>query len=208
MPSGRRPHPRGALPTWVAPLLFGLGVVAAFALATPAQRAAPAAPPPRPALPIAPVDDEDFGPLLEPGAMAPDFEVERLEGGTVRLSALRGKVVLLDFWATWCPPCRAEMPWLVRLGTAYEGRGLALVALSQDNPPDQRALVADYARTVVPGLGRFAALGNHDVGRVYGAESLPTLYLLDRTGRILDVAVGSRPEAAVRAAVERALAVP
>jgi thiol-disulfide isomerase/thioredoxin len=188
----------------VAPLLFALGVIAAFALAIPS---APPPPPPRPVLPLVPVDDEDFGPLLAAGAQAPDFEVERLGGGSVRLSSLQGRVVLLDFWATWCPPCRAEMPWLVRLGASYESRGLTLVALSQDNPPDQRALVARYAEEV-PGLARFAALGTHDVGRVYGAESLPTLYLLDRKGRVVDIAVGSRPEAAVRAAVDRALAAP
>jgi len=204
-PRSRRPAPRGALPTWVAPLLFALGVVAAFALAMPGSRPAPPAPPPR--LPTVPVDDEDFGPVLAAGTLAPDFEVPRLEGGTVRLSALRGRVVLLDFWATWCPPCRAEMPWLVQLGAAYEARGLTLLAMSQDNPPDQQALVAEYARGL-PGLGRFAALGSHDVGRVYGAESLPTLYLIDRAGRIADVAVGSRPEAAVRTAVDRMLAAP
>jgi thiol-disulfide isomerase/thioredoxin len=188
----------------VAPLLFALGLVAAFALALPST---PARPPPPPVLPVVAVDDEDFGPVLAAGVQAPDFEVERLEGGTVRLSSLRGRVVLLDFWATWCPPCRAEMPWLTALGTRYEARGLSLVALSQDNPPDQRELVQAYAKQL-PGLGRFAALGTHEVGRVYGAESLPTLYLLDRTGRIVDVAVGSRPEAAVREAVERALAAP
>jgi thioredoxin-like negative regulator of GroEL len=99
------------------------------------------------------------------------------------------------------------MPWLVRLGASLEPKGLSLVALSQDNPPDQRALVAEYAQGL-PGLARVAALGTHEVGRVYGAESLPTLYLLDRRGRVVDIAVGSRPEAAVRAAVERALAAP
>jgi thiol-disulfide isomerase/thioredoxin len=199
----QRPSPRGALPTWVAPVLFGAGVVAAFTLAMPAPRA----PAPPPALPVVQVNDEDFGPLLADGAPAPDFEAPRLHGAPVRLAALKGRVVLLDFWATWCPPCRAELPWLTALAARYEAQGLTLVALSQDEPPDQRALVTDYVQKL-PALAPWVALGNHDLGRVFGAADLPTLYLLDRQGRVLASAVGSQPEAAVRAAVERALAEP
>ena len=189
-----------AVPRWVAPAILSLGVVLAFALASP--RAPPTVAAREPSAPVS--EPGEFGPLLQPGSQAPNFAVERLEGGTIDLSALRGRVVLLDFWATWCPPCRAELPWLVPLVKRYESRGLAFVALSQDNPGEQRAEVSRFAAEL-PGFSRYAALGTPRVGRDFGAESLPTLYLIDRSGRVLASKVGAAQESEVALAIEHAL---
>ncbi|MCC6334378.1 MAG: TlpA family protein disulfide reductase [Myxococcales bacterium] len=132
---------------------------------------------------------------------APDFTLPRLAGGTVRLADLRGKVVVIDFWATWCPPCRAELPWLVRMAQRLELKGVVLVAISEDDPPGQVPLVTEFARQV-PGLERFAVLGDPELEARYGVTSLPTLFIVDREGRLVTSFVGAADEARVSAFVE------
>ena len=138
-------------------------------------------------------------------ASVPPFSLEKLQGGTVTLSSLRGKVVVIDFWATWCPPCRAEMPWLVKLGQDFEARGVVFVALNEDDPPGQVPLVTAFAREV-PGLERFAVLGNPEVESAWGVTSLPTLFVVDREGQLVQQFVGSAERATVVALIERLVA--
>lgn len=163
----------------VGGLLVAAGLTTAWTLVS---RPAPAAPAPvRPAV--------------------PDFELPRLQGGTVRLSALRGQVVVIDFWATWCPPCRAEMPWLVRMAQRLEAKGVVFVAISEDDPPGQVPLVTEFAQAV-PGLERFAVLGDPDLEARYGVTSLPTLFIVDRRGGLVTSLVGAADEAQVVPFVE------
>lgn len=136
------------------------------------------------------------------GPAAPPFSLERLQGGTVTLSELRGKIVVIDFWATWCPPCREEMPWLVEMAKRYESRGVVFVAISEDDPPGQIPLVTAFSREV-PGLERFAVLGNPEIERSYGVTSLPTLFVVGREGQVLKRFVGSADESTVVELVER-----
>ena len=136
------------------------------------------------------------------GAVMPPFSLERLQGGRVAPSELRGKIVIIDFWATWCPPCREEMPWLVKMAKRFESRGVVFLAISEDDPPGQVPLVTAFAREV-PGLERFALLGNPEIETAYGVTSLPTLFVLDREGRLVETFVGSADEATVVALVER-----
>jgi thiol-disulfide isomerase/thioredoxin len=143
------------------------------------------------------------GPHLAHGTPAPDFDVERLVGGRLRLSALRGRVVLLDFWATWCPPCRAELPWLMKLARRYEARGLAFVAMNQDED-GQRLLAARFA-SELSGIERFITLGGPAVGAPFRVDGLPTLYLIDRQGKVFASAEGRLTEEAVTAVIEQAL---
>jgi thiol-disulfide isomerase/thioredoxin len=141
---------------------------------------------------------------LAPGTRAPDVTVERLSGGTLSLSSLKGKVVIIDFWASWCPPCRAELPWLVKLAQRNEARGVFFVAMNQDEAP-QRSLASSVTGDV-PGLDRFVTLGGPAVGALFHVDGLPTLYLLDRQGRVFASAEGRLTEAALSDALDRALA--
>jgi thiol-disulfide isomerase/thioredoxin len=142
--------------------------------------------------------------LLPVGAAAPPLVLERVEGGTLSLADLRGRVVLVDFWATWCPPCRAELPWLVRLAKRHAAEGLWLVAVNQDDAAQQRALVAEFAPTV-PGLQAWAAYGSEALKQAWQVDGLPTLYLVDREGRVVAAHEGLLTEEAVTRAVESAL---
>jgi thiol-disulfide isomerase/thioredoxin len=134
----------------------------------------------------------------------PDFALRSMQGDTVQLSSLRGHVVLIDFWATWCGPCREELPMLVHLAQRLEPKGVRLVAISEDDPPAQEPDVIAFAKEV-PGLEHFAVYGNPDVESLFGVDSLPTLFVLDREGRLLTKLVGGRSEAELAATVEAAL---
>jgi thiol-disulfide isomerase/thioredoxin len=146
---------------------------------------------------------EPPAPHLSRGAPAPDFTVDRLMGGKLQLSSLRGRVVVLDFWATWCPPCRAELPWLLQLAQREQSRGVFFVAMNQDET-DQRALAAQFAGEL-PGIERFITFGGPAVGGPFHVDGLPTLYVIDRQGRVFASAEGRLTEASVTAIVEQAL---
>jgi peroxiredoxin len=150
-------------------------------------------------------------PSIQPGdwrersAIAPEFILPDLGGTPVRLSDHRGKVVLLNFWATWCPPCRAEMPSIDKLYQAYGDRGLTILAISSD--VSGRTVVEPFVRErdlsfsilLDPGAEVFAQ---------YGVRGLPTSYLVDRRGRVASGEIGARNWSgdAARELVERLLA--
>jgi thiol-disulfide isomerase/thioredoxin len=139
------------------------------------------------------------------GAAAPSFQMKRHEGGMVSLEELRGKVVMLDFWATWCPPCKAEMPALVKLAKEYEGRGLVFVAASRDDMPDAPTLVEDFVNRHLPELGHYVVYAPDEMATAFQVSVLPTLYFLDRQGRVVDSHRGILSEAELRRRIERAL---
>jgi thiol-disulfide isomerase/thioredoxin len=119
---------------------------------------------------------------------ADDFELASLAGVKVKLSAYRGRVVFLNFWATWCPPCRAEMPSMERLHQLLGAKGLAIVAVDLQEP---RETVQQFAKDNA--LAFTILLDTRgDVGGAWGAQSIPTTYLIDRKGAILARSVGSR----------------
>jgi peroxiredoxin len=120
---------------------------------------------------------------------APEFALADLAGNRVRLSDHRGNVVLLNFWATWCPPCRAEMPSMEKLYQVYRDRGLVILAISGDRT--NRSTV----ETFVQELGVTFPILLDPAGEVfaqYGVRGLPTSYLLDRRGRIVSAEAGAR----------------
>ncbi len=110
----------------------------------------------------------------------------------VHLSDSKGKVVLLDFWATWCGPCRTETPWLIELSQKYKDQGLAVIGVSMD---DNWTPVRPYiAKANVPYT---ILLGNDSLSASYGKlDALPVAYFLDRQGRIAatHVSAGSRKQ--------------
>ncbi len=118
---------------------------------------------------------------------APNFSLKDAEGRTVQLSDFKGKVVLLNFWATWCGPCKLEIPWFVEFERKYKDKGFEVVGVSMDE---------DGWNAVKPFLSENqmnyrVVLGDDKVASSYGGvESLPTSFIIDREGRIAQVHIG------------------
>ncbi|WP_224365080.1 TlpA family protein disulfide reductase [Hyalangium versicolor] len=143
--------------------------------------------------------------LVPDGAAPPSFQMERYGGGKLALSDLRGKVVMLDFWATWCPPCQEEMPSLVKLAKEYESQGLVFVAASRDDDDVKEELVDQFVKRNLPDLAPYVVYANDEVARAFQIEALPTLYFLDRNGKVTDAVRGMMPEHSLRRRIEQAL---
>lgn len=122
------------------------------------------------------------------GFYAPDFELTTLSGETVRLSSLRGKPVILNFWASWCVPCQAEMPALQKVYTQYKDQGLQVVTVNmtfQDNQSDAASFVSKNGLTFPVALDL-----NGDSGRKYLIQALPSSFFIGSNGIIIDMIVG------------------
>ena len=164
-----------------------LCLVLAVSLALASSRAAPrpgAAPPPRP-------------PLLATGTAAPDFAATAADGRVVKLSDFRGKVVLIDFWATWCGPCKAAMPHIETLHQRFKTRGLVVLGVCVwDDRARFDAWTTD-PEVVTTYLKVFDPAGKSDgqdiARRFYHVSGIPTFYLVGRTGIILFAGVGASP---------------
>jgi thiol-disulfide isomerase/thioredoxin/tetratricopeptide (TPR) repeat protein len=139
------------------------------------------------------------------GEPAPDFTADKVGGGKVTLSGMRGKVVMLDFWATWCGPCRATMPGLSSMADRLASKGLVVVGLS-----DELSSVVDRFLAGERAQGRSykqqLALESGGVRRSYRVSSLPTLVLVDRRGVVRKVHVGAGDLAVLETEVEALLA--
>ncbi len=125
----------------------------------------------------------------ERGRPAPDFVLPALDGSRMGLKALRGKVVFLNFWATWCLPCRHEMPAMEKLYGRFKGADFEIVAISIDSKGKEAvaSFVKELKLTYPILLDRDMA-----VMRRFGVLGLPTTYLIDRKGNIAETAVGPR----------------
>ncbi len=134
----------------------------------------------------------------QPGYRAPGFSLRTMEGGTLSLADLRGRVVVLNFWATWCPPCRAEMPAFQRLYARYADRGLVVIGINATKGDDLAAVFAfrQQYHLTFPILLDEAG----QVNRSYRVSALPTTFFIDPQGIIRDVVVGGPlSEAAIEA---------
>lgn len=121
------------------------------------------------------------------GDYAPDFELRTLDGSTVKLSNLRGKPVLLNFWATWCAPCQVETPWLVDLDNRYREKGLEIIGVSLDE--GERQTVASFVNN--KGIRYRVLVGNSSIADAYGGvRFMPQSYFIDRSGRIRKATTG------------------
>jgi thiol-disulfide isomerase/thioredoxin len=138
--------------------------------------------------------------------VAPPFRLERFGGGSVASSELRGKVVMLDFWATWCGPCIAEMPVLLKLASEYEPRGVVFLAASRDDPSIAKVQVGMFIDQRAPALARYAAFADEGTADAYAISAIPTMVLIDRKGQLHASYLGAATERAWRARIEEVLA--
>jgi len=126
-------------------------------------------------------------PSIAQGALAPDFSLPQLSGEPLRLSTYRGKVVLLDFWATWCDPCREEVPRFVDLQNKYGPQGLQIIGVSMD---DSSGPVRDFCQRFK--MNYPVVLGNAKIGELYGGVlGLPIAFLIGPDGRVYTKHVGA-----------------
>jgi len=133
------------------------------------------------------------------GDVAPEFSLIDLKGGTMRLSDFRGKVVLLNFWASWCSPCRDEMPGFQNVFLAYYDKGFRVIAVAL-NDPEPLPLVKELG-IVFP-----VTWANEQIHRDYGyIVQLPVSFLIGKDGRIVKKVVGAYSETDLRSDVEQAL---
>jgi peroxiredoxin len=124
-------------------------------------------------------------------SLAPDFVVRTIDGQNLSLSEYRGKVVLLDFWATWCAPCRDEIPHFVRMQERYRDRGLQIIGISMDDTADPvRIFYRDFH------MNYPVAMGGAKLGELYGGVlGLPIAFVIGRDGSIQAKHIGATPPA-------------
>jgi cytochrome c biogenesis protein CcmG/thiol:disulfide interchange protein DsbE len=143
-------------------------------------------------------------PAPQKGFLAPDFELKTLAGETTKLSDLRGQAVLINLWATWCPPCREEMPTLEKMYNEYKEQGLVILGVNMTYQDDSQAVlpfVQKYELTFTILLDETGRVGN-----AYQVKSLPSSYFIKRDGMINEVVIGGpMTEALLRTRIESIL---
>ncbi len=132
---------------------------------------------------------------------APDFELKTLEGKTVHLRDYRGKAVLLNFWATWCVPCKEEMPWLVVFQKQYGPKGLVILGIAMDESVEPMRKFAQRMELNYPVL-----IGNKWIADRYYVKGLPVSIFIDRNGRITDQIPGGATRSFLENEIQLALA--
>lgn len=141
-----------------------------------------ASPPPAPTIPIG----------VSIGNRAPDFQLQTLTGDSISLWGLRGKPVLINFWATWCPPCKAEMPYLQQIHDTYSAKGLVLLAIDiGEKTPVVEKFMTDLNLSMIVPMDTDAK-----VAKAYLIGAIPTTFLIDKDGVIRQKVIGAFPNVA------------
>lgn len=137
------------------------------------------------------------------GLLAPDFELQTLNGSSMRLSDLRGQPVIVNIWASWCPPCKREMPAFQRVYEEYETRGLVILAvdaIQQDNLDDVQSFVSNNSLTFPILLDE-----RSEVLAGYQISAFPSTFFVDQEGVIRKVVIGAVSEPLLRSQIEELL---
>jgi peroxiredoxin len=130
-----------------------------------------------------PAMSKDFG----PGKKAPEFSLKDVNGLERKLSDFKNKVMIIDFWATWCPPCREEIPHFIDLYNQYKGQGLEIIGIALDQNGERivREFIAKNK------INYTVLLGDNEVSDLYGGiDAIPTTFILDRDGNIKKKYIG------------------
>ncbi len=149
------------------------------------------------------VDADEGLPNLR-GKKAPAFTLKDTSGKRVSLADYKGKAVLINFWATWCAPCKIEMPWFIDLQKQYQAQGFTVIGISEDDVKDHPE-VAKFKDKI--GVNYPILLGDDAVGKAYGGlEFLPTTYYVGRNGKIVEETAGLASKDVIEAHIKKALA--
>jgi peroxiredoxin len=133
---------------------------------------------------------------------APDFELRSFDGRTVKLSDFRGKVVVLNFWATYCTPCRVEVPWLMDFYRRYKEQGLEVIGVAMDD--GGRKQVAAFVKEMK--VNYTILMGNRSLGDAYGGmRFLPQTVFISRAGKIINRTLGIKSKSDFEDAVKQSL---
>ncbi|HEY6390673.1 MAG TPA: redoxin domain-containing protein [Bryobacteraceae bacterium] len=137
--------------------------------------------------------------VLLTGKNAMDFELKDIQGAQVRLSDYRGKIVLLDFWATWCPPCRKELPSIEKLHRQFADKDVVVLGINDEDSGTVKGFLKKNEYTIPTLMD-----SKKNVHRMYGARAIPTVIVIDRNGVIRAHYIGGRSEADLLAALKTA----
>jgi cytochrome c biogenesis protein CcmG/thiol:disulfide interchange protein DsbE len=142
------------------------------------------------------------GEPIAAGRTAPPFVLSQADGKPISLAAHKGQVILLSFWATWCAPCRVEMPWFEEFSKTYSGKGFSVFGVSLDDGgwPVVKPVVAKLKISYPIGLGDQKIMKSYGMG-----DLLPATFLIDRTGKIRLVKVGFGDKAEFEKTIEQLL---
>jgi cytochrome c biogenesis protein CcmG/thiol:disulfide interchange protein DsbE len=137
------------------------------------------------------------------GQPAPDFSLASLEGNPLKLSDFRGKAVVLNFWATWCEPCKIEMPWFVDLQKKYGPQGFQVLGIAMDDASPKE--ISEFAHKM--GVNYPIVVGKEAVGDQYGGiPYLPSTFYISRDGKVVDRVFGLVSRSEIEADIQKALA--
>lgn len=140
------------------------------------------------------------GSAIEIGASAPDFSLTDTNGNMVSLSAFSGKVIILDFFASWCPPCRNEIPDFIELEKAYGDKGFAMIGVALVNAGEAKEFAGKM------GINYPVLVDNGKVSEIYGPiRSIPTTFIIDKNGKIARMYIGYRAKAVFEADIKELL---
>ena len=126
---------------------------------------------------------------VKKGDTAPDFTLKSRSGKNLRLADFRGKVVMINFWATWCAPCRQELPHLNALYKKYKSKGFVLLGVNLDNDPAAARKMADEFKVSFPVLFD----PEQKTGKLYRLKAMPSTVILNRSGKVRHVHLGYKP---------------
>ncbi|HEX4007199.1 MAG TPA: TlpA disulfide reductase family protein [Acidobacteriaceae bacterium] len=165
---------------------------------------------PAPAADAQPGDDGYVSPLQ--GKQAPAFTLEDLTGKRVSLSSYKGRPLVVDFWATWCGPCKVEIPWFEKLHDQYAGQGLEILGVSTDDlDRDDPAKLFTEKRDISDFVAKMhmnypILLGSDSLEDLYSVDAMPTTLFIDRNGKIVASTVGLAPRDEIEADIKKAIA--